>query len=228
MKVIHKKKTYNIQWPEEFDRIIIKTAKKHACPSGYIKWINADADGDLRGLPKYLTYRDLSHRFSLLKCRDNEDYKKSKKEQYDKYRKGLKSGPTFDTRKFDLFRDIVPDDLKKKHGWKPKSLWTKKQKELLINLTKIYRKSKITIDWETLVLDPKVKKLPYQDRFKLMKYFGQCLNKKITKKQIKQKRADALRYKKENYKEYREGQTKRYKAIKNTINEFLLAQLPLR
>jgi len=221
---------YYLQWPKKWDDIVKEAAKKHKFPSGFISWKEAEANGDLKGLPTHLTYRDISQRFSLLKRSKTKAYKKRKKELYDQYKEEgkIKKNATFDKQKISLFREIIPTATKAKHGWKPKEIWTEKQKEILIILTKVYRKSKKTIDWETLVLDPEIKKLPYQDRFKLMKYYGQRLKKKMTQKQIKHKRKDSIRYKYENYDTYKAGQRKRYQTMKNSVNEFLLAQIPLR
>lgn len=230
MKIHFKGRLYYLQWPKEWDSILNKAAKKHVCPNGFISWKEAEADGDLKGLPKQLTYRDLSQRFSFLKRSKTKAYKQRKKELYDQYKEEgkFKKNITFDKHKISLFREIIPTDTKAKHGWKARDLWTEEQKELLISLTKIYRKSKKTIDWETLVFDPKIKKLPYQDRFKLMKYYGQRLSKKMTKKKLKHKREDSIRYKYENYDTYKAGQRKRYQIMKKSVNEFLLSQIPLR
>lgn len=230
MKVIYKNKTYHVQWSKFFDLIIKKAAKKHKHSNGTISWKNAEADGDLKGLPKFLTYRDISHRYSFLKYSKTKEYKKKREELYKKFKKEgkIKQGLKLDKEKSTLFRNIIPNDLKKKYGWKPKTIWTEKQKQILINLAEKYRKSKITIDWQRLILDSKIKKLPYQDSFRLMKYYGQCLKRKKTKKQVKKKRNDALRYKYENYDEYKAGQRKRYKILKNSVNKFLISQIPLR
>ena len=230
MKIIYKKKLYHLQWPKKWDDIVRKAAKKHKLPNGFISWKEAEANGNLKGLPKHLTYRDISQRFSLLKRCKTQKYKESRKAQYEKnirenkFQKGL----TFDKQKIALFREIVPTNTKKKHGWKPRSTWTEKQKNILIALTKLYRKSKKTVDWGTLVSDPKIKKLPYQDRFKLMKFYGQCLKREKTKEQIKHRRKDSIRYKYENYETYKAGQRKRYQIMKKSVNEFLIAQIPLR
>lgn len=230
MKVIYKKRTYNVQWPKHFNAIIRKAAKKHKRSDGMINWKEAEADGDLKGLPRFLTLRDISQRHSALKRFKSKKHKERKKELYEKYKKEgkIKQGLKLDKEKFTLFRNNIPADTKEKHGWKPKTLWTNKQKEILLELVKIYRKSKVTIDWETLIDDPKIKKLPYQDRFRLMKYYGQCLKRKRTKKEIKKKRNDAIRYKYENYGNYISGQRKRYQIMKKSVNDFLIAQIPLR
>jgi len=223
MKVIYKKRVYHLQWPKKFDEIILKAAKKYQSPNGKINWKKAEADRALKGLPLFLTLRNISQRYSHLKST-----KTKKHQRRNSATKKSSKGGTFDKKKYDLFKEIIPHDIKKKHGWKSKSIWTKEQKQILIQLTKMYRKSKLTIDWETLIFDPKIKKLPYQNKYKLMKYYGQCLKRKRTKEEIKHKQEGALRYKKENYKNYRAGQRKRYKTVKNSINEFLLSQIQLR
>jgi len=227
MKVTYNGRTYQVRWPKKFDVIILKVSLEYRQPNGYVQWKKADADGALKGLPKYLTYRDLSHRFTFLQFRETKEYEK-KKIEYNEKNKGKFNGSPITKIKNALFKEILPEDLKKKHGWKPRTIWNDEQKQLLLNLVKIYRKSKLVINWETLVYDKRVNRLPYQDRFKLMKYYGQILKRKMTKKQINKKREDSLRYKYENYDEYLKGQSRRYSTVKNSVNEFLISQLPLR
>lgn len=233
MKIRYKGKIYHVQWPKRFDRIILKAAKEtYRRSDGTIRWVEAEADGLLKGLPVFLSLKNISQRNSYLKNSKKAAYKKRKIENNQKYFKihpvpvGTPHGTVTKQR---LFVEAVPDGLKKKYGWKPRSIWTKKQKELLLKLSEEYRKSKDTIDWKTLAQDKRVKKLPFQGSFKLCKYYNSLKRKKKGgKKFIKKRRAEALIYKYENYKTYRSNQEKRRIRIQNSVNEFLLSKLELR
>ena len=61
-----------------------------------------------------------------------------------------------------------------------------------------------------------------------MKYYGQVVKRKLTKKEIKKKREDALRYKHEHYAKYLKNNQKRSQILRKSINEFLLSKLDLR
>jgi len=228
MKVTYKGKNYQVRWPKRFDAIILRAAKKYKQPNGYVLWKQAADDGALKGLPRYLTNRDFSHRYTFLKFKETDAYQEKKLADNEKYKQGSMPKSNTDKLKTKLFKENLPEDLKKKHGWKPRAVWTKQQQQLLKQLTKIYRKSKVTIDWTALVTDDRINKLPYQDQTKLMKYYGEKLSKKKTEKQTQHKRKDAIRYKYENYDTYLKGQSRRYKIRKDAVNEFLISQLPLR
>jgi len=224
MKVKHEGVIYNLQWPKQFDLIVKRVAKEYKSAKGYVQWKKADEEGALKGLPKHLTYRDLSHRYTFLKFRRTQKYRdrifnQTKAQQEKKY-ENSKS-------KLEIFRN-APENIKKKRGWKAKEIWSIEQKKILEKLAKKYRKSKITVDWGRLVNDPQIEKLPYQNRFKLMKYYGQCIKRESNEKLLEKKREDALRYKKEHYKAYRESQRKRNKIVKKTVNEILLKKVELR
>jgi len=227
MKVLYKNKTYIVHWPKKFDDIIFKAAQKYRQPNGYVLWKKAEESGALEGLPRYLTLGDISHRYSFLKFSSTEAYQEKIKETNKKNKaRGIVS--KHDKNKMKLFRNTLPNEVKKKHGGSSKTIWTEKQKKILMQLTKIYRKTKLTVDWAKLITDERVNELPYQDRFKLMKYYGVKLKRKMTDKYIDDKRKDALRYKHDNYEAYLKAQERRRNAIKNSVNEFLISQLPLR
>jgi len=228
MKVEYKGETYNLQWPEKFDDIVQRAGDKNKTKGGFVSWRRAEINGDLVGLPLFLSYRSLSHRYSFLKCSKVEGFKERKRAINKACLKKSKKVRSFTKERQELFRSEISGDIKESNGWKSKSKWTEEQREILKDLTVRHRRSKKVIDWESLVNDPDVELLPYQDRFKLMKYFGQCVKRRKTRKQIKDRRADAIRYKYENYDDYLKGQQRRFQMIKNSVNDFLISQLELR
>jgi len=229
MRVTYNGNTYNVRWPKRFDEIILKVAKKYK-RAGSIAWKRAEADGMLKGLPAFLTLRDISQRNSLLKRSKEPGFKKKKYKQNAAYRQKNPTSSALGTiARRKLFAETLPEDLKKKHGWKPRGFWTKAQKELLLELAEEHRKSKVTIDWKSLGEDKAVKKLPFQDSFKLCKYYNSLKRKKKGgKKFVKRRREEALNYKYENYSTYRSNQDKQRIRVKNSVNEFLLSTLELR
>lgn len=230
MKIIYKKKTFHIHWPKEFNKIVLKAAKLYLRPGGTVDWKEAEADGVLRGLPVSLSLRDIAQRNGYLKQLKKPGFKKKRLRKNREY---LKENPLVaasgNAQKQELYAELVPEEIKKKHGWKPRSFWTVKQKELLLKLSEKYRKSKITIDWILLAQDKRVDKLPTQDSFKLCKYYNSLKRQnKGGKKYVKQRREEALRYKYENYDTYLSNQEKRRVRVKKSVNEFLLSKLELR
>ena len=229
MKIRYKGKIYHVHWPKRFDLIIFKAAKRASKRSdGTVKWMEAEADGMLNGLPVFLSLHNISQRYSFLRNSKKPEFKKRVIEKNRKYAKlPISTKGTLKKRK--LFAKVLPEELKKKYGWKPRSIWTEKQKELLLKLSEEYRKSKVTIDWKKLGQDKRIEKLPFQGSFKLCKYYNSLKRKKRGgEKYVKKRREEALNYKYENYSTYRSNQDKRRIQIQNSVNEFLLSKLELR
>ncbi len=232
MKIKYKGRVYHLHWPERFDKIVLKAADEYMRPNGTIRWKDAEADGALIGLPVYLTLRDISQRRSTLKGKSDpvrlEKRKKSREAYAKSHSSKYRSGPSM-AKKEKLFSEAVPDDLKKKHGWVPRTIWNDKQRELLFELAEKYRKSKHTIDWILLSWDWRLKKLPTQDSDVLCKYYNSLKRKKKGgKKLVKKKRKEALKYKYDNYDVYLKKIEERRVRVKDSVNEFLISQLELR
>lgn len=230
MKVKYKNRVFFVQWPKRFDEIVLKAAKTYRCTDGTVSWKEAEADGTLKGLPVFLTLKDISIRNSYLKSSKKPRNRKKRLKRNREYAKTHSSTSAQSTAaKQKLYAEAVPEEIKRKHGWKPRSIWTEKQKQLLLVLTEKYRKSKITVDWVNLAQDKRVKKLPIQDSFKLCKYYNSLKRKKEGGKiYIKKRRKEALIYKYNNYDTYLDHLEKRRVRIKDSVNEFLLSKLELR
>jgi len=232
MKIKYKGRVYHLHWPERFDRIVLKVAEDYMRPNGTVRWKDAEADGALKGLPVYLTLRDISQRRSTLRSKSDPDWVERKKRVRDAYAKShskkYHSGSGI-ARKEALFAQFVPEDLKRKHGWVPRTIWTEGQKELLHELAEKYRKSKFTIDWITLSMDRQLKKLPTQDSTVLCKYYNSLKRKKRAgKKYLEKRRKDALEYKRDHYDTYLKNLEERRVRVKESVNEFLISKLELR
>jgi hypothetical protein len=230
MKVRYKRRIYHVQWPKRFDEIILRVAKTYRCTDGTVSWKEAEADGMLRGLPIFLNLRNISQRNAHLKSSKNPRNRRKRLKRNQEYVKTHPSTSSQSTSvKQKLYAGTVPEKIKKKYGWKPRSIWTEKQKKLLLELSEKYRKSKVTIDWIKLAKDKRIKKLPFQGSFKLCKYYNSLKRKKKGgKKFIVQRRKDALIYKYDNYDVYLDNQEKRRIRVKDSVNEFLLSKLELR
>ena len=102
-------------------------------------------------------------------------------------------------------------------------LWRKCQIRTLIALCKKYVKNEI--DWQALMKDKRLKKLPKKyanDLHHLRKYYwGVARADRETPEFVERHRADALRWKRKNRSRYRENQTRRVNMIRNAVNEFL-------
>lgn len=229
MKVKYKNRVYHVQWPKRFDEIVLKAAKTYRHTNGTINWKKAEADGMLKGLPVFLTLKNISQRNAHLKASKNPRNRRKRLERNREYAKTHLTSTHGTSAKQKLYTKVVPEKIKKRHGWKPRSIWTEEQKKILLTLSKEYQKSKVTIDWIKLAKDKRVKKLPFQGSFKLCKYYNSFKRKKKGgKKYVVQRRKDALIYKYDNYDTYLDNQEKRRIRVKDSVNEFLLSKLELR
>lgn len=230
MKIKYKNRIYHVQWPKRFDEIILNAAKTYRHTNGTVNWKEAEADGTLKGLPAFLTLRDFSHRNAYFKVSKNPRNKRKKLKRNKEYAKTHPSTSTQSTSaKQKLYAEALPEKIKRGHGWKPRTIWTEKQKELLLKLSEKYRKSKVTVGWIELAEDKRVEKLPFQDSFKLCKYYNSLKRKKKGGREFTaQRRKEALIYKYNNYGAYLENQEKRRVRVRDSVNEFLLSKLELR
>jgi hypothetical protein len=118
-----------------------------------------------------------------------------------------------------VFRD-APEDIKKAHGWKPRSQWTPWHLDLLKALVAKYPKGDMSIDWVALMKDPEAKKLPDMEMKKIRSYYWGA----ITRNRpdiLKKRRQDAIDYKRKNRARYRRNQNRRVKMIRDVASEFL-------
>ena len=229
MKIKYKNRIYHVQWPKRFDTIILRAAKTYRHTNGTVSWKEAEADGMLKGLPVFLTLRDISHRNAYFKSLKKPINRKKILERNRVYAKAHPTSYQGTVQRGKLYAEKVPEAIKRKYGWKPRNIWTEKQRKILLILSEEYRKSQVTIDWKKLTKDKKVKKLPFQDSFKLCKYYNSLKRKKKGgKKHINQRRKDALIYKYNNYDIYLDNLEKRRVRVKDSVNEFLLNKLKLR
>lgn len=225
--VRHNGKTYMLRWKPEWDLKILIVALIFR-KDGFTDWITADAKGYLRGLPKYLSRRDLSHRLTYLLCIKYNPEGFIKKRQYNKLHYKKFKSHTFDN-KVKIFKEDVPDNSKKQFGYKPKGKWNKSQIDLLIFLTKRYPKGSMSIDWEALMKDDSVRAFPPGYSLNnLRHYYWTHIKNTTDPKAVKKRRKAAIKYKYRNYKKYRASLTRRNKIIKNSVNSFLFSKLEPR
>ena len=239
--VIHKGKKFVLNWKPEWDLRILTTAIRFrkGCPhcsrcklgryckvgGPFINWKRAEKEGFLEGIPKSITRHELSHRATFLtKVRYTPIYKKKLSIRSNLIKKPNKSF----IRKEKLFMSTVLPLIKNSSEYKLKRTWSKAQKKTLLSLIKKYPKGKISIDWVKVVSDPLCKTLPHPGNLKLLRSYYWSTTKVMSPQRLKRKRADAVRYKHEHYKEHIESQRKRRKIVKDSVNEFLSTKLELR
>jgi hypothetical protein len=219
----HKKRKFILRWPSEWDIKILVSAIKFR-KGDQVDWISAVAKGFLRGLPRYLTNRDLSHRLSILVCMKYNPEGSRRKRAYNRLHPPKKGVGTHKD-KTSLFRGDLSDSDRKRFGYKSKSLWTREQQQTLLFLATKYRKGEISINWETLMKDPWIKRLPPNYTLGCLRSYYWTVVSKKNPKVIEQRRKSALEYKRNNYKAYRASQVKNRKIIQNSVNDFLLKKL---
>jgi len=212
------------RWNPKWDTIILRVAKKYASSSGLIQWKIAEADNALKGIPIHFTRRDLSQRlYYLRKVKFNEEHKKKHNKYSREYFKTYES-KSIENRE-EIFRNL-PLKVKAQFGYKPRNnpQWTLHRIKVLKELAKKHKKTELTIDWDALMNDPKIHLLPKYPKAKLRSYYWSIMTR--NRPDVREKRrADALRYKHENFDKYRRNQRKRIKLIRTVVNTHLSEKL---
>jgi len=236
-KIIHNNVTIFIRWSKESDRRILSAGKLyghwrifHRKNGNYervwiIDWKNALESGALKNLPN-VALNKISKRHSHLKHLLNSDpiqIKKKKKQDNKKYAKKKKvKNTSFDTR-ITIWKNL-PESIRKNFGYKPRSIWTEKQKKLLLKIASKY-KNKLSIKWVLLMQDPRVLQLPakYHNNLCALRKYYWCVARtdRKSRKFVRKHREDALRWKSENLERYYENQHRRINLIRKTVNTFL-------
>lgn len=238
-----KNKRYVLQWPPEWDLRLLTIAIRFrkGCPhcsrckhyafcrvgGPFINWKRAEKEGFLQGIPKTISRKRLSQRVAALTRVLHDPVKREKIRELNKTRPPFKSSSCFEDR-VKIFNKAVPDSIKEEAGYSPRTKWSEQQKRLLMHLTKKYRRGKISINWEMIMKDPLHKKLPNSDDLNALRHYYWCVAREKTPEQLERKRADALRYKKENYSKFRKNQDKRQIIVRNSVNEYLMSTLEKR
>jgi hypothetical protein len=219
-----------VHWLPEWDKALLRIGKKYRrtykglrC----VRWQEAEADGALKGLPN-APRQVYSHRLSELKRR--QDPKKVLKRKlwgrayWEKHHMVAKDPE----RRYRMVIDMDPSD-KKAIGYKSRESaeWPAERVKLLLYLVEKYRKTEITIDWNALMTDPKVKLLPKYTKAHLRSYYWSYITKKDPAV-IAKRRKQALDYKKRNYKKYLKNNSNRRALVRGITNQLLLKEVKKR
>lgn len=291
-KITYKNEDFYLRWPKESDWIILDIGRRYGSWKLFfykktneyrrlyvVDWLTAKANNEIKDLPN-CTLLQLAKRYGYLKqFYSDPNFNKKRNLKNNKIKK--RRGPG----RLTIWKDI-DSEFKLAHGHKPRSIWTEKQKTLLLAIAKdhthtnvdwkkiindplitklpsnyhsitrlthyyqhlqntnhsshLWTKTQINIlfrlskkhtkseiDWVTLIQDSRIKQLPDKytsDIHHLRKYYWNVARKdRKSQEFIKKHRADALKWKKENKKQYKANQKKRSKLIKTIVNKFLNA-----
>jgi hypothetical protein len=207
------------RWKPEWDLTLLVVSHKYRSLKGFVRWKEARADGYFNDFPEYLSNKDLSHRlYHLLYQKFDKNWKR-KKQQYCSVKRTISS---YERRK-SVF-DSLPDDVKKKYGYKKKRVWSQKQIDLLFKLVDEYRKTPKTIDWRKLIKDKRVEKLPHQEVSRIRSYYWETVVRQRPDV-LEQRRAYSLKWNQDNRERYRENQKKRIKMYRKAVNDHLNKKL---
>lgn len=206
--VFYNKQRFVIQWPKEWDKILLTKMKNFRKGSRHYDWVKARRSGSLKGIPDKVSNYDLSKRLCFLI--------RKKKGLIQKPEKWTGPNNCF-TKRRRLFSNFISNDLKRSCGHKPKKLlWTAYRLAVMKELAQKYRKGKF-IDWASIP----VKKLPFLPLEHVRRSYATYLR-NHTPSEIKRRRERALQYKHKNYKKYLESLERHRRAIRDTSNKFLL------
>lgn len=225
MPIKHIDKDRFIQrWDREWDIILLVVAHLYRSPKGIIQWKKARADGYLESLPQYLTSKELSRRtHHLLYQKYNSAWIKKKKEMQRKATNRFDGNPHSFNRRRDIFM-ALPNDIKKKYGYKSKQIWSSEQQNLLIGMAEEYRVSEKKIDWKSLVQDKRIKHFPHGDLKRLRSYYWRVITLATNPGALETKRASSRRWKAEHIDRYRNNQKRRNSMIRKAANDYINAQ----
>lgn len=221
MPIVHVKGVrYLSRWDPAWDKIIRRVGKDYRTRKGFVSWKEAEADGALKGLPLFFTHKNMSRRLSFITCTKN-----SKAYQLKHKRKSIEYNKTYisksDMNREELFRSL-PLSFKQAHGYTPRNNpeWTPERIELLRTLVLWHKRTEKTINWDSLMSDPRVRRLPPYSKEHLRSYYWSLITKEDPEV-VAKRRADALDYKYRNLKKYYKSQKKRKAIIHSVINSAL-------
>lgn len=196
-QITFKNQTYCQRWTDEENHQLLMVGRRYGHSTLFhykdghtqrriiVDWKAAEKAGALKGLPN-ITLKQLSQRHSQLKRR----FEGFKRPAPDK---------VYIPKKADRFMvwTNLPDDIKKKHGHKPRQVWTEYQKKLLFQIAKDH--SHTNVDWKRVVKDERVDKLPTQKISQLTSYYNGLKTRTTdnllwTKSQIRTLKALCRRY----------------------------------
>ena len=195
-------------------------SKTYRTRSGTINWKEAEADGALKGIPLLFTLRTLSRRFSYItRLKYNKEYQLKHKEKSIEYNKTYSSRSIMNRE--ELFRNL-PMQIKLTHGYKPRNNpeWTPARIELLKTLAYWHRRTEKSINWDSLMSDPRIRRLPPYSKAHIRCYYWSLVTREDPE-MITKRRADAIDYKYRNLKKYYRNQKKRKEFIRSVINNVL-------
>jgi hypothetical protein len=215
-----KKVPFLTKWDPAWDKIILKARKKYIRRNGNVNWKEAEAVGALKGIPVIFTRQDLSHRLSFItRSKYNEDYQIEHRKRSIEYNKTYFSKSIMNRE--ELFRGL-PMEIKLAHGYKPRNNpeWTPARIELLKTLVLWHRRSEKSINWDSLMSDPRARRLPPYSKAHIRSYYWSLVSREDPEV-IAKRRADALDYKYRNLKKYYKSQKKRKELIRSVVNDVL-------
>jgi len=216
--VTYKGEKYRVQWPKEIKRLLHKIALKYR-QGNNICWTDALYAGALDILPISLQKPLLLSKYysTLIRKPKHPAPPPRTKAQKEHAKKRMK-----------LYLE-APDKIRSKYSFPRKTVWSPKQKKILLALVKKYRKTRKCIDWQSLIRDPKIKLLPKRSLTRHRSYYWQLVRLLDPKEQEKHRQqardhiAQCSRSKDFTHsKRLKKFRTK----VKNTNNDFLWSLIP--
>ena len=214
--ITFKGKTYKLRWKQEWNDTVISIGKKYK-RAKTIRWVDAIKAGEFNKLPLDLkTPAILSHQHTWLIQHNDPVFREKRRLYYSKRRTPPKKEDIY--AKFRLFQKL-PMEVKIENKCNIKRIWGIRQKEILIQLAKKYRGVSGIINWQTMVKDTLICKLPYRNIDRIRAYYHGYVGKK--KGQLR-RRESALAYNKEHYEQYKKNQMNRAHKVNRVVNSVLM------
>ena len=225
-KIIIDGKNVHVRWLKEWDKQIVLIGKTFKNKAGFVDWQTAFSQGYMKGLP-VLKFQDYSHRLTAIKARRKPGFLEQRRE-YNRLHKPKQSKHGIKIRE-DLFRGGSLSQIRKEHKCPPRDLWSDAQHDTLKILVGFHPRGDSQVDWEGVMQDKLIKRLPlkYRHNLPLLRkyYHGLCQHE--NPKLLKKRRKDALRWRNENKSRYLKNALRRKKQITKVTNEFLISKIPV-
>lgn len=220
--VKYKNRTFVLRWKPEWDVRVLVAAIKYRNSYGFVSWQTARSQNCFKGLPK-LSNKDFGARLTYLITEKYDPAGLMRKKQYNIAHPWKKQTEHTEKLKKIIFKNDVPNTLRLKNGYNPKTKWNERQRRILLKLGKKHRKTPDTIDWNEVKNDPEFKCLPIRSLFSIRSYYWNMISPQPNEK----KRKYAISYNKRHRKNFFKNKKRSEMIIRSSVNDFLLRKLPI-
>lgn len=216
-----------LHYPQGFADKLLYVAQRYRGrrKRGQVDWEAARQDGELDFVPRSMTNKQIGKYVSTHLCYQNPVNRKKRIEYQRKSQKFNKDyWNRIKARRYRLFTDLRDTKKRLPPDYPTQNTWTDDQWNMLDLLTSMHRKTPTCIDWQAIMHDPLLKRLPNQNLATIRSYCWSRTTRTLPRV-LKKRREEALRYKRKNSATYYRLHKKRSAKIRAIVNTFLADHL---